>query len=185
MTPDVRDLLKRINALVTVQDIAQELMSELDDLRLLDKILRAAVQVLDAETGSVLIWVPPDHLEFAVSDEERIVGLRIPADQGIAGWVFSHEKPLMVSDKDLDDRWYREMVDNFRTKSMIAAPLMTPSERIGVIEVLNKRSGASFNGQDQDLLATLAPPANADDNDDWFGMGVAISGDGSVAAVGA
>jgi signal transduction histidine kinase len=38
---------------------------------------------------------------------------------------------------------------------------MTASERIGVIEVLNKRSGASFNGQDQDLLATLAAQAAA------------------------
>jgi signal transduction histidine kinase len=159
MIPDVRELIKRIGALMTVQDIAQELMSELDPLRLLDKILRAAVRVLDAETGSILLWIPPDHLKFAVSDEARIVGLEIPASQGIAGWVFNHEKPLMVSDKDLDDRWYREMVDNFRTKSLIAAPLMTPSERIGVIEVLNKRSGAPFTRQDRDLLVALAAQA--------------------------
>jgi len=159
MTQDVRDLLKRINALVTVQDIAQELMSELDHLRLLDKILRAAVQVLDAETGSVLIWVPPDHLEFAVSDEERIVNLRIPANEGIAGWVFNHEEPLMVSDKDHDDRWYREMVSNFHTRSLLAVPLMTASERIGVIEVLNKRTDLAFNEQDRDLLTALAAQA--------------------------
>lgn len=159
MIPDVRDLLKRISALVTVQDIAQELMSELDHLRLLDKILQAAVEVLDAETGSVLIWVPPDHLEFAVSDEARIVGLRIPAGQGIAGWVFNHEEALLVSDKDHDDRWYREMVSNFQTRSLIAVPLMTASERIGVIEVLNKRSGASFNDQDRDLLTALSAQA--------------------------
>jgi signal transduction histidine kinase len=36
---------------------------------------------------------------------------------------------------------------------------MTASERIGVIEVLNKRSGASFNAQDRDLLAALAAQA--------------------------
>ena len=56
MTPEVRELFKRMGALMTVQDIAQELMSELDPLCLLGKILRAAVQVLDAETGSILIW---------------------------------------------------------------------------------------------------------------------------------
>lgn len=159
MTPDVRELEKRIAALMTVQDIAQELMSELDHLRLLHKILQAAVQVLDAETGSLLIWVPPDHLEFAVSDEERIVGQRIPASQGIAGWVFSHEEPLMVSDTDRDDRWYHEMVSGFRTRSLIAVPLMTASERIGVIEVLNKRAGDSFHDQDRELLTALAAQA--------------------------
>jgi signal transduction histidine kinase len=159
MIPDVRELQKRISALMTVQDIAQELMSEFDHVRLLNKILQAAVQELGGETGSLLIWVPPDHLEFAVSDEKRIVGLRIPAHQGIAGWVFAHEKPLMVSDKDLDDRWYREMVDNFQTQSLIAVPLMTATERIGVIEVLNKLSGEPFNEQDRDLLTALAAQA--------------------------
>jgi signal transduction histidine kinase len=106
-----------------------------------------------------LIWVPPDHLEFAVSDEKRIVGLRIPVNQGIAGWVFHQEKPLLVSDKDLDDRWYREMVADFQTRSLIAVPLMTATERIGVIEVLNKRSGEAFNEQDRDLLSALAAQA--------------------------
>jgi signal transduction histidine kinase len=159
MVPDVRELLKRISALMTVQDIAQELMSELDHMRLLDKILQAAVQELDAETGSLLIWVPPDHLEFAVSDEKRIVGLRIPASQGIAGWVFNNEEPLMVSDKDRDSRWYREMVSGFQTRSLLAVPLMTASERIGVIEVLNKRSGAVFTEQDQGLLTALSAQA--------------------------
>jgi len=159
MIPDVHDLQKRIAALVAVQDIAQELMSEFDHMRLLHKILQAAVQVLDAETGSLLIWVPPDHLEFAVSDEMRIVGQRIAADQGIAGWVFNHEQPLMVSEHDRDQRWYREMVSGFHTRSLIAVPLMTASERIGVIEVLNKRSGESFSEQDQDVLTALSAQA--------------------------
>jgi signal transduction histidine kinase len=159
MTPDVRQLEKRIHALMTVQDIARELMSELDHLRLLEKILHAAVQVLDAETGSLLIWVPPDHLEFAVSPDAEIVGRRMPADQGIAGWVFTNEEPLIVGDKNQDVRWYQEMVPDFRTQSLIAVPLMTPTERIGVIEVLNKRSGEQFDQEDQDILSTLAAQA--------------------------
>jgi signal transduction histidine kinase len=159
MTPDVRQLEKRIHVLMTVQDIAQELMSELDHLRLLEKILNAAVQVLDADTGSLLIWVPPDHLEFAVSPDSKIVGQRMPADQGIAGWVFTHEEPLIVGDRSQDDRWYQEMVPNFHTQSLIAVPLMTPTERIGVLEVLNKKSGEHFDQEDRDILSALAAQA--------------------------
>jgi signal transduction histidine kinase len=65
----------------------------------------------------------------------------------------------MVSDQDLDERWYREMVEDFHTQSLIAVPLMTASERIGVIEVLNKRSDCSFSEQDRDLLVALAAQA--------------------------
>ncbi len=159
MTSDVQQLQKRISALMTVQDIAQELMSEFNHWRLLNKILNAAVRVLNADTGSLLIWVPPDHLEFAVSANPALVGERMPAGEGIAGWVFSHEQPLIVSDKSQDERWFREMLPDFETQSLIAMPMMTPTERIGVIEVLNKKSGEIFDEQDRDILSALAAQA--------------------------
>jgi signal transduction histidine kinase len=159
MTSDLQQLQKRISALMTVQDIAQELMSEFNHWRLLNKILNAAVRVLNADTGSLLIWVPPDHLEFSVSANSALVGRRMPAAEGIAGWVFSNEQPLIVSDKSQDERWFREMLPGFETQSLCAVPLMTPTERIGVIEVLNKKSGELFNEQDRDILSALAAQA--------------------------
>ena len=159
MSLNVQQLRKRIEALTTVQHIAQELVSELDDLRLLHKILNAAVQVLNADTGSLLIWVPPDHLEFAVSPDTTIVGQRMPANQGIAGWVFTNEQPLIVGDVSKDGRWYQEMAPGFETQSLIAVPMMTPTERIGVIEVLNKKSGEHFDEEDRDILSALAAQA--------------------------
>jgi signal transduction histidine kinase len=159
MTSDEQELQKRIGALRTVQDIAQELMSERDPMRLLSRILRSAVEVLDADTGSLLIWVPPDHLEFAVSDQEQFVGQRMPADQDIVGWVFSNEAPVMARGTELDQQKYSERMDADHIQSLIAVPLMTATERLGVIEVLNKKTGGSFNNQDLDLLTALAAQA--------------------------
>ena len=67
MTDGQEQLQRRLSALMTVQNIAQELMSELDSRRLLHKILEAAIEVLEASAGSLLIWVPPNELEWAVS----------------------------------------------------------------------------------------------------------------------
>jgi signal transduction histidine kinase len=159
MSSELEQLRKRVQALMTVQQIAQELMSELDDLRLLQKILHAAVRVLDADTGSLLIWVPPDHLEFAISPDTAVVGQRMPVTQGIAGWVFTNEQPLIVGDVNEDSRWYQEMAPGFKTQSLIAVPIMTPTERIGVIEVVNKRSGEPFAEEDRDILSALAAQA--------------------------
>ena len=117
MIPDVRELVKRISALMTVQDITQELMSELDHLRLLDKILRAAVQVLDAETGSILLWVPPDHLKFAVSDETRM-----------GEWIEFAMEPASTADSSSQMSWSApaSAVGAGSTTTFVFATLMQP-----------------------------------------------------------
>jgi signal transduction histidine kinase len=51
------------------------------------------------------------------------------------------------------------MIPDFHTHSLIAVPLMTPTERIGVIEVLNKKSGEQFDQEDRDILSALAAQA--------------------------
>jgi len=161
MTSELEQLQKRVAALMTVQNIAQELMSELNPWRLLNKILDSAVQVLNATTGSLLVLVPPNELEFVVSKDPQIVGRRMPADAGLAGWVFTREKPLIIGDASKDNRHFRtvDLEIGFHTQSIITVPLMTPTEKIGVIQVINKKSGERFDDQDQDILTALAAQA--------------------------
>ena len=161
MTSDQDQLQRRISALMTMQSIAQELTSELDPWRLLNKILDHAIRVLTASSGSLLVFVPPDTLEFVASSDAEIIGHRMPADAGIAGCVFTNEKPLIVGDASQDSRHFRRFDEELgnETRSLIAVPLMTPTGKIGVIEVLNKTSGEPFDEQDQDILTALAAQA--------------------------
>jgi len=158
---------RRINALTALQDISCTLTSELDLNRLLGKIVHAAVEVLDASTGSLLIWDPTDNsLVFAVTEGgegegETLKQCRMPADQGIAGWIFTHRQPVIVEDVLQDERFFKGIDESlgYHTSSLIGAPLMTKGEMIGVIEVLNKRSGEKFDEQDLDTLSALAGQA--------------------------
>jgi signal transduction histidine kinase len=158
---------RRINALTALQDISRTLTSELDLNRLLSKIVHAAVEVLDASTGSLLIWDPTDNsLIFAVTEGgegegETLKQRRMPADQGIAGWIFTHRQPVIVEAVSQDERFFKGIDESLgsRTSSLIGAPLMTKGKRIGVIEVLNKRSGEKFDEQDLDTLSALAGQA--------------------------
>ncbi len=152
-------LQQRIAALLSVQEIAQELMSELNLERLLHKILDSAVRVLNASDGSLLLWVPADELVFAVTQDPELLGHRIPADKGIAGWVFTNCEPLIVGEVRDDTRFFQEVKSGYRTHSLLAVPLMTPTEKIGVVEVLNKKSGEQFNEHDRDILTALAAQA--------------------------
>ena len=153
---------ERIAALLALQEVAHTLSSELNLEKLLRKILHAAIDVLQASTGSLLIWDPEtDELVFTVvgdSEAAQLEQRRIPADQGIAGWVFTHRQPIIVDDVHRDERFFKGIDESlgFKTISLIAAPLMTQNEIIGVIEVLNKRSGERFDEQDLDILTALA-----------------------------
>ncbi|MDY7040163.1 MAG: GAF domain-containing sensor histidine kinase [Chloroflexota bacterium] len=153
----------RVAALMALLDVARIVTSELNLRKLLRKVVHAAVEVLDATTGSLLIWDPAtDELVFAVAEPgigKSPEQQRMPADKGIAGWVFTRCEPLIVGDVQQDSRFFGEIDDSFHTTSLIAVPLMTPNEKIGVIEVLNKRSGEQFNQQDLSLLSAFAGQA--------------------------
>jgi len=165
--PQSQDFVeRRINALTALQDISRTLSSELDLNRLLRKIVHAAVEVLNASTGSLLIWDPTDNsLVFAVTEGgegegETLKQSRMPADQGIAGWIFTHRQPVIIEDAWQDERFFKGIDESlgYRTKSLIGVPLMTKGEMIGVLEVL-KRSGEKFDEQDLDTLSALAGQA--------------------------
>jgi len=157
---------RRINALKALQDISCTLISELDLNRLLRKIVHAAVEVLDASAGSLLIWDPTDNrLVFAVIEGgegkgETLKQGRMPADRGIAGWIFTHRQPVIIEDVWQDERFFKGIDESlgYRTSSLIGVPLMTRTEMIGVLEVL-KRSGEKFDEQDLDTLSALAGQA--------------------------
>ncbi|MFB0534761.1 MAG: GAF domain-containing protein [Anaerolineae bacterium] len=156
---------ERIAALTVLQDVARNLTSELDVNKLLRKILHSAVTVLKASAGSLLLWdEATNELVFVVTDGgagEALEGQRMPADRGIAGWVFTHRQPDIVHDVRSDERFYRTIDESlgYRTSSLITVPMITKGQGIGVLQVLNKKSGERFDENDRDMLHALAGQA--------------------------
>lgn len=156
---------ERIAALTVVQDVARELNSELNSQRLLRKIVNSAVEVLGASAGSLLLWdASSNELVFIVSKsvgEKSLEGRRMPAYKGIAGWAFSQRQPAIVHDVHQDERFFSAIDESlgFRTNSLIAVPLMAHGTSLGVIEILNKRTGERFDENDEEVLSALASQA--------------------------
>ncbi len=162
MTNDQAHIRRQLAALQTVQTIAQELTSELDAKKLLHKILDSAIQVLEATQGSLLLWdEKSDELVFVVTQNPDLLDYRMASNKGIAGWVFTNCEPVISSDVAQDSRFNPEVDRNtdFVTLSLITVPMMNASEKIGVIQVINKRSGEPFDDLDRDILMSLAAQA--------------------------
>lgn len=156
---------ERIAALTVLQDVARNLTSELDLNKLLREILHSAVRVLKASAGSLLLWDDAtNELVFAVTNGgagEALEGQRMPADKGIAGWVFTHRQPNIVHDVRSNNRFYSAIDESlgYRTSSLVAVPMITKGQGIGVLEVLNKKSGERFDENDRNILYALAGQA--------------------------
>jgi signal transduction histidine kinase len=156
---------ERLAALQVVHEVAQSLTSELNLEPLLCKILGAAVQVMNASAGSLLLLDEfTDELVFEVIEGGaggELKGVRIARDKGVVGWVATHQKPLIVDDVNKDDRYYQSIAKSFNLKptSLLCVPMISHNKLIGVLEVLHNTPGRYFGDLDQQLLTTFSNQA--------------------------
>ena len=161
----VNYLEQRIAALEALQEVALIFSSELQLNRLLALTLSSAVDVMKAAAGSLLLHDDATkELIFQVvqgGGGKALRQKRIRSDEGIAGWVFSRGQPVIVHNTEMDPRHLVRFDEalRFHTAAIVAAPLMYKNKPIGVIEIINKKSGEQFNDQDQDLLMAFAAQA--------------------------
>src|SRR5690606_33231765 len=91
---------------------------------------------------------------------EALIGSRVSAGRGLVGEVAATGEPVIVNDVNADPRWGGELSQGtFQTLNVLAVPLVTQDNVIGVLEVLNKRGGAAFTRDDVDLLTAFAGQA--------------------------
>lgn len=135
---------------------------DLDELLL--RAMRSAQEVMNAEASSIMLRdeATGDLIFRTVAGAPTDAGaraalrtVRIPKGHGIAGWVVEHGEPALVTDAQTDPRHYHRANEGtgFRTRNLIAAPLMSADRVTGVAEVLNKREG-TFD--EEDLRSFLA-----------------------------
>lgn len=155
---ELREFVQILNDLTVV---VQNVNSDEELLPLLSRIFHKALQLLKAPDGSLLLLDDEaDELVFVLVEgvlAQNLLGFRIPADEGIAGWVVQNAKPALVRDTRRDNR-FSAMVDEqftFRTQSLAAAPLIGDQKVFGVLEALNQPGDEPFSEADLALLGLL------------------------------
>lgn len=132
----------------------------------IERALEIAVEVMDAEGGSILIANPATQelvFRHSIGIRPAAVGTAIPWDKGIAGAVYGGGEPVIVNDVQRDARHFKgvDAATHLVTTDMICAPLRQwQANTIGVLEIVNKRGGR-FNEQDLSLVAIVSMIAAA------------------------
>jgi len=162
LSDEVGALRRYIGALHQFQETVQHFAPEQDVLTLLDETLECALDLLDADDGSLLlIDDETDELVFILvhgAVRDKLQGHRFDRQQGIAGWVAEYAEPAIVENVESDPRFLPTIDEHydFETLSLLAVPLLAHGNVLGVIEVINKRTGEGFTGEDASALSILA-----------------------------
>lgn len=134
----------------------------------LDATLCSAVgkiaEYVGAEAGALFMLTPCGlklHCNASCGPVD-VTGLEIASDQGIVGFCVQNDDGQIVRDVAKDPNFNAAIDDEtgFKTKSILCAPMSVKGERIGAIELINKRGGDGlFDGNDLHLLQALASSA--------------------------
>ncbi|MCB8944094.1 MAG: GAF domain-containing protein [Ardenticatenaceae bacterium] len=150
--------------------ITSELSASLDQGRVLNQALDLVNEVVNATQGVILlIDQETDELVFRASfgDDRPMPPQGIPSGmmrgEGLAGWMIDNRSPVIVHDTNDDPRWIeRDTSRNIR--SVLAVPLISSEEVIGVLMLFHARPSA-FTSQQLDLVEAAAiQVANAINN---------------------
>ncbi len=160
----LNNIEKKVEDLKHLIEVSVIISSTLDFNELISLVMEKAKKVMDAEACSILFYNrDTNKLEFEVAlckeksaAETLKEKVTLDMGQGIAGWVAKNLKPLIIEDVKTDRRFFQEAdtLTGFRTKSLIAAPLIGRSGLIGVAEILNPKSKNFFNKYDAEIFQT-------------------------------
>jgi signal transduction histidine kinase len=146
----------------SIQEISVALSSTLDLDRLLVLIMDEVTRLMDAERSTLFLCDPPrGEVWSKIAQEATVREIRLKYGEGLAGHVAVTGETVNIPDAYCDSRFQPDWdrLTGFRTRSVLAEPLRDKrGEILGVIQVLNKRSGP-FTVEDEALLAALGAQA--------------------------
>ena len=133
--------------------------------RLLRSIVDVARAIFGAKASSIMLFEPEsEELVFAAvsgEGESELVGRRMPASTGVAGWVLSSRTPLVLEDVQSDPRFARDVAEKtgYVPKGLMAVPLLDEELVLGVLQVLDRPQRSRFTLQEMELLGLFAGQA--------------------------
>ncbi len=155
-------LAREMRVSKALREVGVALGTTLDLDSLLELILSKITEAVEADRATLyLLDETRDELVSRIAQGPDVRSIRLRLGHGIAGHIARTGKPLHVRDAYKDARFSPEwdMLTGYRTRSILGAPMKNHlGKTIGVVQVLNKKSG-EFTDDDAEILAALATQA--------------------------
>lgn len=161
------ELQARFARLHLLYQVSNVIHSTLDQQTALQLIMREAVNLTRASSGSVILVNPTTgFLEILASHglSEMATRLKLRIGEGVTGWVARTGKNARVGDVSRDPRY---IIARDNVCSELAVPLVVDGQMRGVLNVDSDRLDA-FSAEDEELLEELALQAAKVIHNTWL-----------------
>jgi signal transduction protein with GAF and PtsI domain len=169
--PDnLQELQQKIAQAEAVKRITMQIHEAKDVDQILIDLHKDILSVFDAE-GMTLYAADLEKKEIfsKVAGSDSVEEIRVPiAEQSLVGFTAKFLRPVNINDAydkgelskihpalSFNDSWDKKT--GFRTKQVLTYPIVADNKYLmGVIQLLNKKSGGRFNKKDEESVAEIA-----------------------------
>jgi adenylate cyclase len=125
-------------------------------------VMEGITEVMEVESSAILLWDQRrrwlSFVTVAGPKERELKEIHVPLEGSIAGWVIQKEQAVIINDVQNDERFFRKVDETtgLVTRRLIGVPISVRGMVIGVLEVINKHSGAPFHESNLQLAQAVA-----------------------------
>ena len=145
---------------VALMEVPSIINSAINVYDLLSNVMSCCRTVVGSEASALFICDEKTEklaLNFYTGSEES-PQMYVSRAGSIAGWVIENNEAILIDDAKSDTRFSGE-IERFpgrKIRCVACVPISIKQEIVGVVEVINKKQGASFSKKDLALLSTIA-----------------------------
>ena len=148
-------LQRRAQELNVLYEVGKSVSSSLELERVLQRVVEAAVYVVGAEEGSLML-LDPDRGELYIRASKNLDSeaqtVRKRVTDSLAGQVLQSKQAIAIGGDSSMERTHTALL----VKSLIYVPLILEEQAIGVLGVMNYVHQRAFENDDTRALAALA-----------------------------
>jgi signal transduction histidine kinase len=159
---DVMDTQDRLRGLL---DAVVGLAADLDVDSVLQRIVRVACQLADAQYGALgVLGAGTDRrlrefITYGLSDEQRAQIGDLPRGHGILGLIIDSPEPLRLNSLGEHGKSYGFPANHPPMNTFLGVPIRIRDTVFGNLYLTEKRSGAGFTADDEAVVVALAAAA--------------------------
>lgn len=144
--------------------MGQDFAASRDIEETLKRALVRITKYLNAESGALFLLDEKKGILTCTScfGVTEITGLRLPSDRGIVGRAVQNNAGEIVRNAASDPDWYDgiDQKTGTTTQSILCAPISIHEQRVGAIELINKKGvDPQFTADDLRILESMAASA--------------------------
>ncbi len=146
-------------------EISRTLSNSQDLEPFLNRLITTAIELTGCATASILeLEEDGEQMHFLampIFQQDLLRPIKVPMKTSVAGWVLEHGQTTVVPDASVEPRHFKgvDQATNFVTRSLVAIPITFQGKKLGVLEAVNKTSGANYTEEDLTILEFLASQA--------------------------